>query len=81
MHFEILVEDQSGKRMLDILVPKIIGAQHSFRIHSYKGIGHIPKNLTSTSDLRNRLLLNNLPKLLRDMEGHLLAILSTIRRR
>ena len=65
MHFEILIEDQSGKRMLDILVPKIIGAQHSFKIHSYKGIGHISKNLTSTSDPRNRLLLNNLPRLLR----------------
>ncbi len=64
MHFEILVEDQSGKTMLDILVPKIIGAQHSFKVHAYKGIGDIPKNLTSTSDLRNRLLLNNLPKLL-----------------
>ena len=24
MHFEILVEDQSGKRMLDTLIPKII---------------------------------------------------------
>ncbi len=65
MHLEILVEDQSGKRMLDILVPKIIGAQHSFKVHAYKGIGHIPKNLTSTSDPRNRLLLNNLPELLR----------------
>ena len=64
MHFEILVEDQSGKTMLDILVPKIIGAQHSFKVHACKGIGHIPKNLTSTSDPRNRLLLNNLPKLL-----------------
>ena len=24
MHFEIFVEDQSGKQMLDILIPKII---------------------------------------------------------
>ena len=30
MHFEVLVEDQSGKKALDILIPKIIGDQHSF---------------------------------------------------
>ena len=29
MHFEILVEDQSGKKALDILVPKMIGAEKS----------------------------------------------------
>ena len=45
MHFEILVEDLSGKKALDILVPKIIGDDHSFRVHPYKGIGRIPKNL------------------------------------
>ena len=65
MHFEILVEDQSGKRMLDILVPKIIGNQHSFKVHAYQGIGRIPRNLTSSADARNRLLLSQLPRLLR----------------
>jgi len=43
MHFEILVEDQSGKKALDILVPKIIGDRHTFKIRAYKGIGRIPK--------------------------------------
>ncbi len=42
MHFEILVEDLSGKKALDILVPKILGNTHSFVVHSYKGIGRIP---------------------------------------
>ena len=65
MHFEILVEDQSGKRMLDILIPKIIGDQHSFQVHGYQGIGRIPRNLTSSTDARNRLLLSQLPRLLR----------------
>ena len=32
MHFEILVEDQSGKRALDILVPNIIAGSHTFKI-------------------------------------------------
>jgi hypothetical protein len=31
MHFEILVEDLSGKRALDILVPKIIATEHTFQ--------------------------------------------------
>ena len=31
MHFEILVEDSSGKKALDILMPKILGDQHTFR--------------------------------------------------
>lgn len=65
MHFEILVEDISGKMALEILVPKIINTeQHTFNIHSYKGIGHIPKNLTSTSDPKKRILLDQLPRLI-----------------
>ena len=65
MHFEVLVEDQSGKRMLDILIPKIIGNQHSFKVHAYQGIGRIPRNLTNSTDARNRRLLDQLPRLLR----------------
>lgn len=65
MHFEILVEDNSGKKMLDILVPKIIGDAHTFKVHPYKGIGHIPKNLAPAGDPRKRILLAQLPRLLR----------------
>ena len=65
MHFEILVEDQSGKKALDILVPKIIGDAHTFTVHSYKGIGRIPKNMRDTEDASKRILLENLPKLLK----------------
>ncbi|WP_123576572.1 hypothetical protein [Pseudomonas protegens] len=64
MHFEILVEDQSGKKALDILVPKIIGADHTFNIHSYKGIGRIPKNLGVNENAGKRILLDQLPRLL-----------------
>ncbi len=64
MHFEILVEDQSGKKALDILVPKIISADHTFNIHSYKGIGRIPKNLGANGNASNRILLTQLPRLL-----------------
>ena len=65
MHFEILVEDQSGKRALEILVPNIIASSHTFKIIDFRGIGHIPKNLTSSTHIRTRLLLNQLPTLLR----------------
>ncbi len=65
MHFEILVEDQSGKKMLDSLVSKIIGTDHSFRVLAYKGIGHIPRDLKGCSDPKKRILLDQLPRLLR----------------
>ncbi len=65
MHFEILVEDISGKKALEILVPKIIGEAHTCRIHSYKGIGRIPKNMKDPANVSKRILLENLPKLLK----------------
>lgn len=65
MHFEILVEDQSGKKALDILMPKIIGRKHTHRVIRYRGIGRIPKNLKSRADARNRILLDRLPELLK----------------
>ena len=67
VHFEILVEDQSGKAMLDILLPKIIGHTHTFRTLCYKGIGRLPKKSQANNNQQitsHRLLLNNLPKLL-----------------
>ena len=65
MHFEVLVEDASGKKALDILIPKIIGDRHTFKVIGYKGIGRIPKNLTSSIGASRRLLLDQLPGLLR----------------
>lgn len=65
MHFEILIEDRSGQKVLETLVPRILGSQHSFRIHSYRGIGRIPKGLRRVEDPKKRFLLTQLPKLLR----------------
>ena len=65
MHFEILVEDQSGKKALDILISKILGNQHKFKVRYYKGIGHIPKKLTNPINASADLLLNQLPMQLR----------------
>lgn len=65
MHFEILVEDVSGKRALDVLVPKILGDEHTFRVIDYRGVGRIPRNLQSGTDAGERILLDQLPRLLR----------------
>ncbi len=65
MHVEIIVEDQSGKKALDILVPKIVGDGHTFAVRAYRGIGHIPKNMRDTRNARKRILLDCLPKLLK----------------
>ena len=65
MHFEILVEDLSGKKMLEHLVPKIIDInKHSFSIKAYNGCGTLPKNLNRVVDPAKRVLLNRLPALL-----------------
>ena len=59
------MEDVSGKRALEVLIPKIIGAGQSFRIHAYKGIGRIPKG--------KRILLNNLPYLIERIWANLFS--------
>jgi len=64
MHIEILVEDVSGKKALDIITPKILGDRATFSVHSYKGVGRIPQNLRGKPDPSKRILLSNLPRLL-----------------
>ena len=67
MHYEVLVEDQSGSIALDAIMEKILGTNytsHSWRLHSYKGLGRIPKNLRSVTDPKKRILLDQLPAIL-----------------
>lgn len=67
MHIEVLVEDDSGKKMLEILLPKLLGdngERHSWRIRGYKGAGHIAKNLKPKTDAGKRILLDRLHQLL-----------------
>lgn len=68
MHFEICVEDSSTVKLLEHLVPKFLGPQgepHRWRLHPYKGIGRLPKDLKPTGDPNKRILLDQLPRLLR----------------
>lgn len=64
MHFEILIEDISGKKALEILIPKILNGEQSYRIIPYKGIGHILTDMRNSRDAKGRLLLNKLPNLI-----------------
>ena len=68
MHIEFLVEDRSGALLLQEVLPKILGCQgepHYWRLHSYKGIGRIPKGLTKGGDPANRILLDQMPRILK----------------
>lgn len=68
MHIEVLVEDSSGEKLLQCLLPQLVGPYgepHTWRLHSYKGIGRIPKNLGNKADPTKRILLDQLPRLLR----------------
>jgi hypothetical protein len=72
MHIVILTEDSSSERLLEHLIPKLIGSLgelHSWRIHSYRGIGHIPRGLSASSDPSKRILLDQLPRLLSGYVG------------
>ena len=67
MHFEVLVEDLSGKIALEQLLEKILGANykhHSWKTRSYRGLGRIPKDLRGTTDPQKRILLDRLPRIL-----------------
>ena len=65
MHFEFLTEDQSSKNALEILIPKILGSDVTFRLHYYRGVGRIPINLRPKSAANKRILLDQLPRLLK----------------
>jgi hypothetical protein len=67
MHFDIFVEDISGKALLDIIVPQMIGEYNTFDVKSYKGCGRIPKDLHTTQDPSKRILLEQLPRILRGL--------------
>jgi len=68
MHFEVLVEDQSGAITVNIILQKILGIDnqtYTYKIHPYKSIGRLPANLIGHTDPEKRILLDRLPKILR----------------
>lgn len=89
MHFEVLVEDKSGSIALDQVLRKILGTDpslHSWRMHAYRGIGRLPRNLHDVADKQRRHLLNQLPNLLRGygnslQEGSAVIVIVDVDRR
>ena len=68
MHFEVLVEDQSGSIALDHILQKILGengSAHDWIIHPFKGLGILPKYLNRAPNPHYWQLLEQLPSLLR----------------
>ena len=88
MHIEFLVEDSSGAKLIEALVPKIIGFDdppHTWKCHKYKGSGRIPKNKTSVNDVQKEMLLDDLPRRLKaygktDYIGAVVVVVDTDRR-
>lgn len=67
MHIEVLVEDSSGAKLIETLLPSLIGPlgdPHTWRVHAYKGIGRLPMGLSAKADPAKRALLDQLPRLL-----------------
>ena len=81
MHFEVLVEDRSGALALEAILPKVLGpngSDHSWRLLPYRGIGRLPRSLTAGGDPAKRILLDNLPRLLRGYGRSLRQIPSAV---
>jgi hypothetical protein len=64
MRFDFLIEDQSGAKAMKELIPKLLGESITFKVHPYKGLGHIPRDLKPKTDASRRILLDQLPKIL-----------------
>lgn len=68
MHIEVLVEDSSGAKLVEMLLPRVIGIQgapHTWRVHDFGGIGRLPKKQTAATLSAKKTLLNSLPGILR----------------
>lgn len=68
MHLEILVEGQSERTALELLLTKMLGSYgnpHTWRIHKHRGIGDFPVDPAARPDPKNPTLLHNLPSKLR----------------
>jgi hypothetical protein len=53
---------------MEVVLPKLLGEQgnpHSWRVHGYKGIGRIPKNMNAGAAPAKRMLLDQVPRMLK----------------
>lgn len=73
MHLVFLVEDKSGKELVQQILIKYCDRypEITYEIHSSKGIGTIPKGKQKVSQPKTYKLLNDLPKYLRGISRRL----------
>ncbi len=45
MHIEFLVEEESAKKFLEFMLPKVFGNDHTWEVHGYQGKGDLLKKL------------------------------------
>lgn len=67
MHIDFLIEDASGKIMLDGMLGSLLPPSSgvTWKVHSYRGVGHIPaKGTCDPETIRSRALLDNVPRIL-----------------
>lgn len=69
-YIEMLIEDNSSGILIDIIMKKYLENKKniSYRINSFKGIGKIPSNIKSISDVKSKKLLTDLPNYLRGLD-------------
>jgi len=67
MHIDFLIEDASGKIMLEGLLPSLLPESSgvTWTVRAYKGVGHIPeRGKCDPAKIRARALLDNVPRIL-----------------
>lgn len=65
MHFEIFIEDKSGKAALENIIPRLLEDSHTYKVIAFQGLGNIPKNINKVPDPKRKTLLDKLPGILR----------------
>lgn len=68
MRFEVLVEGQSERNVLHLILKQLLGAygvNHTWKLHKFQGKGKFPENPEKKPNPKDRTLLHNLPSLLR----------------
>jgi hypothetical protein len=67
IYIELLVEDESGKILIEEIMKKYKGDREDldYKVHGFKGIGRLPKKSDKVHNVKSFCLLNDLPIYLR----------------
>jgi len=73
IYIELLVEDESGKILIEEIMRKFKGDREdlTYKINGFKGIGRIPKKINKVQGVKSFRLLNDLPIYLKGISNSL----------